>query len=119
MTTSIAEYGAAACASVRRCELEVALWGEAELDRRRLELILRSMAEALLITDARGGITLLNQSAQLLFSQEEIDFKPEVPLRKLAELNHHLWLTQLSEVVDEALGGATVISKELVLGESG
>jgi len=58
MTTMIADYAAIALENVRLHERENALWRQAELERMRLSLILGSMAEGLLITDAKGAITL-------------------------------------------------------------
>src|SRR5579859_6077305 len=50
LTTMIADYAAVALENVRLRERENALWREAELERQRLELIIRSMAEGLMIT---------------------------------------------------------------------
>ena len=63
-----------------------ALWEEAEHERNRLELIISSMAEGLLITNVDGVITSLNSSAQHLFSLAEVDLqqKPHTSLRQLA-----------------------------------
>src|SRR6266851_5196932 len=58
LTTMIADYAAVALENVRLRERETALWRQAELGRQRLELIISSMAEGLLITDAGGAITL-------------------------------------------------------------
>src|SRR5579884_1768682 len=66
LTTMIADYAAVALENVRLREREMALWREAELERQRLELIISSMAEGLLITDSQGAITSLNRSAQQL-----------------------------------------------------
>src|SRR5579859_7313594 len=66
LTTMIADYAAVALENVRLRERETALWRQAELGRQRLELIISSMAEGLLITDACGAINSLNYSAQHL-----------------------------------------------------
>jgi len=116
LTTMIADYAAVALENVRLRERETALWRQAELERQRLELILRSMAEGLLITDVHGAITSLNQSARSIFSQAEIDFKLPVPLYQLAETNDAPWLSRLVEIIDQARRGKTVTNQELVIG---
>ncbi len=119
MTTMIADYAAVALENVRLRERENALWRQAELERQRLELVIRSMAEGLLITDAQGGITSLNQSARLLLSQAQIDFKREIPLRTLAETSDVQWLPRLAQIIDQALAGKTLLNQELIIGSSG
>ncbi len=81
LTTMIADYAAVALENVRLREREMALWRIAEMERHRLERIISSMAEGLLITDQQGVITSLNQSAQQLFNQVQIDLGPEQPSR--------------------------------------
>lgn len=117
-STMIADYAAVALENVRLRERENALWREAELERQRLELIIRSMAEGLLITDARGAIKSLNNSAQQLLAQAQIDFTPDIPLRQLAELSNVPWLPRLTEIIDMAVRGKTVTNQELVAGLS-
>lgn len=116
LTAMIADYAAIALENVRLRERENALWREAELERQRLELIIRSMAEGLLITDARGAITSLNQSARHMLAQSNVHFQLQVPLRELARENAVPWLTKLAEVVEEALHGKTVTNQELFIG---
>lgn len=116
LTTMIADYAAVALENVRLRERETALWRQAEFERQRLELILRSMAEGLLITDAHGSIISLNQSAQLLFSQIGIDFQLPAPLYQLAETNDVPWLSRLVEIIDQARRGKTVTNQELMIG---
>jgi signal transduction histidine kinase len=116
LTTMIADYAAVALENVRLRERETALWRQAEFERQRLELILRSMAEGLLITDVHGDITSLNQSARSIFSQADIDFKPPVPLYQLAETNDLPWLSRLVEIIDQARRGKTVTNQELMIG---
>lgn len=118
LTTMIADYAAVALENVRLRERETALWRQAEFERQRLELIIKSMAEGLLITDAHGAITSLNQSARMLLSQAEIDFKLQVPLSRLSQQSDLPWLVRLTEIVNMALKGKTVISQELVIGTS-
>jgi two-component system phosphate regulon sensor histidine kinase PhoR len=118
LTTMIADYAAVALENVRLRESETALWRQAELERQRLELIIRSMAEGLLITDAQGAITSLNQSAKLILSQAQIDFKLQIPLHKLVITDDKPWLARLAEIVDLALAGNTVINQELMVGTS-
>src|SRR5436853_3856645 len=84
VTTMIADYAAVALENVRLRERETALWRQAEFGWQRLELIISSMAEGLLITDERGAITLLNYSAQHLLTQAQLDLEQNTPLRKLA-----------------------------------
>src|SRR2546421_689331 len=60
LTTMIADYAAVALENVRLRERETALWRQAEIGRQRLELIISSMAEGLLITNEQGGISVLN-----------------------------------------------------------
>jgi two-component system phosphate regulon sensor histidine kinase PhoR len=116
LTTMIADYAAVALENVRLRERETALWRQAEFERQRLELILRSMAEGLLITDARGTVTSLNQSARLLFSQVGIDFKLPVPLYQLAETNKAPWVSRLVEIIGQAQRSKTVTNQEVMIG---
>jgi signal transduction histidine kinase len=117
LTTMIADYAAVALDNVRLRERENALWREAELERMRLELILGSMAEGLLITDAKGAITSLNKSAEMLLAQAQTAFIPGVPLQTLAETSHVPWLPSLVKIINQALSGQTVKSQELVAGK--
>jgi len=123
LTTMIADYAAVALENVRLREREMALWQQAELERRRLELIISSMAEGLLITNAKGAITAhsLNRSAQHLFVQAQVDLEltQETPLQQLAEISNASWLQDLAQIVDQALAGKTVINHELIVGVSG
>lgn len=119
LTSLIADYAAIALENVRLRERENALWRQAELERIRLELIIGSMAEGLLITDARGTIRSLNKSAEQLLTQAQIDFRPEIPLSELAETSSVQWLPRLAEIISSALAGKTVKSQELVAGEDG
>jgi two-component system phosphate regulon sensor histidine kinase PhoR len=119
LTTMIADYAAVALENVRLRERENALWRQAELGRQRLELIIGSMAEGLLITDARGAITLLNNSAQHLLEQVQLDLKPDVPLGILAQTSKVAWLNTLAEIVDQVLAGSTVMNQELIAGDDG
>ena len=119
LTTMIADYAAVALENVRLRERETALWRQAELGRQRLELIISSMAEGLLITDAGGAITLLNYSAQNLLAQAQVDLQQDIPLGKLALTSNVRWLNKLAEIVDQALAGEIVMNQELIAGESG
>ncbi|HEX6556118.1 MAG TPA: ATP-binding protein [Ktedonobacteraceae bacterium] len=119
LTTMIADYAAVALENVRLRERETALWRQAEIGRQRLELIISSMAEGLLITNEQGGITLLNVSAQHLLAQAQLDLKQNTPLRKLALGNNVSWLHKLADIIDEALTGVTVMNQELIAGEAG
>jgi signal transduction histidine kinase len=117
LTTMIADYAAVALENVRLRERENALWRQTEFERQRLELIIRSMAEGLLITDAQGAITSLNQSAQHLLAQANIDFQTEVSLKKLIQTSDVDWLPRLAEIVDQALKNKVVTNQELTIGE--
>ena len=117
LTTMIADYAAVALENVRLRERENALWRQTEFERQRLELIIGSMAEGLLITDAHGAITSLNQSAQHLLAQANIDFQTEVPLKKLISTSETDWLPRLAEIVDQALKNKVVTNQELTIGE--
>ena len=119
LTTMIADYAAVALENVRLRERETALWRQAELGRQRLELIISSMAEGLLITDARGAITLLNYSAQHLLTQAQIDLQQDIPLSSLALTSGVPWLDKLAEIIDKALAGETVMNQEIIAGEIG
>lgn len=124
LTTMIADYAAVALENVRLHEREMALWRDAELERHRLELIIRSMAEGLLITDAQGAFTLLNRSALHLFAQGQVTLEQEapaqpVPLRTLASQQNAGWLLDLAEIVDLALAGNIVMNRELIAGVQG
>src|SRR5437588_1037487 len=119
LTTMIADYAAVALENVRLRQRETALWRQAELGRQRLELIISSMAEGLLITDARGAITMLNNSAQHLLSQAQVELQQDIPLRILAQSSKVAWLNQLADIVEQALSSQTVMNQELIAGESG
>src|SRR5579859_261635 len=118
LTTMIADYAAVAFENVRLRERETALWRQAEIGRQRLELIISSMAEGLLITNERGGITLLNLSAQHLLAQARVDLKQETPLHELATSSNVSWLPRLAKIIDRALKGETVMNQELIAGEA-
>jgi two-component system phosphate regulon sensor histidine kinase PhoR len=121
LTTMIADYAAVALENVRLREREMALWRAAEMERHRLERIISSMAEGLLITDQQGVVRSLNQSAQQLFSQLQIDLSPEqsFSLRKLATSSEIPWLAELADLIDYTLEGNTVLNRELNAGVSG
>ena len=118
LTTMIADYAAVALENVRLRERQSALWEEAERERNRLELIISSMAEGLLITNADGIITSLNSSAQHLFSLADVNLqqKPHTSLRQLAIATKVNWLLDFAEIVDQALAGNVVMNKELTAG---
>ncbi len=121
LTTMIADYAAVALENVRLREREMALWRDAAFERHRLELIISSMAEGLLITDAQGAITSLNSSAQHLLAQAQVNLEQEtpIPLQKLATSNKVSWLSDLAEIVDQALAGNIVMNRELIAGSNG
>jgi PAS domain S-box-containing protein len=118
LTTMIADYAAVALDNVRLREREMALWREAELERQRLELILSSMAEGLLITDRQGAISSLNNSAQHLLAQAglQVDHIVSMPLRLLATSQQAPWLEQLAEIIEQALVGKIVMNREVIAG---
>jgi two-component system, OmpR family, phosphate regulon sensor histidine kinase PhoR len=118
LTTMIADYAAVALENVRLRERQRALWEEAEHERNRLELIINSMAEGLLITNANSVITSLNGSARHLFSLAEVDLqpKPHTSLRQLAATTRVTWLLDFADIVDQALAGKVVTNKELTVG---
>ena len=116
-TAIIADYAAIALETVRLRESENALWRQAELERQRLELILRSMTEALLITDEHGVVTSLNQSARTLLSQVIGNVEIGISLSMLAQMNNTPWLFTLAESVHQALQGYTVKDRELIAGD--
>ncbi len=118
LTTMIADYAAVALENVRLRERQSALWEEAEHERNRLELIISSMAEGLLISNADGIITSLNSSAQHLFSLADVNLqpKPHTSLRQLAIDIKVNWLLDFAEIVDQALAGNVVMNKELTAG---
>jgi two-component system phosphate regulon sensor histidine kinase PhoR len=115
LTTMIADYAAVALENVRLRERERALWRDAEMGRQRLELIINSMAEGLLITSAEGAITSLNNSAQHLLFQAHLPLEEtSTPLRRLAAFNEAKWLTDLADIIDRALAGKIIMGHELV-----
>ncbi len=118
LTTMIADYAAFALENVGLREREHTLWRQAEHERQRLELIIRSMTEGLLITDEQGAIVSMNQSAQQLLSQTVGDLPLYIPLQHLAHAQHIQWIHTLATSVDEALHGNTIVSKEIVAGDS-
>lgn len=118
LTTMIADYAAFALENVGLREREHTLWRRAEHERQRLELIIRSMAEGLLITDEAGAIISANQSARHMLAQISDDLPSNIPLQQLAQTQHSPWLHSLAASVDEALHGNTIVSKEIVVGDS-
>jgi two-component system phosphate regulon sensor histidine kinase PhoR len=115
LTTMIADYAAVALENVRLRERERALWRDAEMERQRLVLIINSMAEGLLITNAEGAITSLNNSAQHLLFQARLPLEEtSTPLRRLAAFNEAKWLTDLADIIDRALAGHVIMGHELV-----
>ncbi len=116
LTTMIADYAAVALENVRLRERENALWRQAELERQRLELIIRSMAEGLLITDVTGTITALNQSAHYLLSQVKVELQPKMSLRIQATTSDIPWLHRLVEIIGQAQKGVIITNQELVAG---
>lgn len=118
MTAMIADYAAIALENVRLHERENALWRQAELERMRLSLIIGSMAEGLLITDAKGVITSLNTSAEQLLAQAQVSFSSDLLLHKLAGTSDVQWISRLAKIVDQALAGYTVKNQELVAGQA-
>lgn len=119
MTGMIADYAAVALDNASLRERENALWRQAELERRRLELTLRSMTESLLIINELGAIVSLNQSAQQLFLQEKIDLKLDIPFREQSMLQTVSWLPSLLDIIDRALAGQTITNQEIVIGQRG
>ncbi|HEU0004064.1 MAG TPA: ATP-binding protein [Ktedonobacteraceae bacterium] len=115
LTTMIADYAAVALENVRLRERERALWRDAEVERQRLELVINSMAEGLLITNAEGAITSLNNSAQHLLSQARLPLEETTtPLRRLALFNEAKWLSDLADIIDRALAGNIIRGHELL-----
>lgn len=121
LTTMIADYAAVAMENVRLREREMALWHDAEMERHRLERILSSMAEGLLITDRDGVVTSLNNSARQFFLQAvgDLELDPGFSLRKLAGEHAIDWFSDLADLVDHALNGYRVYNQELNAGNSG
>ncbi|HEX7736557.1 MAG TPA: ATP-binding protein [Ktedonobacteraceae bacterium] len=121
LTTMIADYAAVALENVRLREREMALWSAAEMERHRLERIIGSMAEGLLITDQQGVVMSLNRSAEQLFSQVQVELGGNQPLslRKLASSGEVPWMGELADLIDYALAGHTVHNQELNVGVSG
>jgi two-component system, OmpR family, phosphate regulon sensor histidine kinase PhoR len=115
LTTMIADYAAVALENVRLRERERSLWRDAEMERQRLVLIINSMAEGLLITNAEGAITSLNNSAQHLLFQARLPLEEtSTPLRRLAAFNEAKWLTDLADIIDRALAGHIIMGHELM-----
>jgi two-component system phosphate regulon sensor histidine kinase PhoR len=116
LTTMIADYAAVALENVGLREREHALWRMAEYERQRLELVIRSMTEGLLITNEQGAILSMNSSAQQLLAETGNDLPIGVPLRNLAQASNIQWLHILTDCVEQALHGKTVENHELVAG---
>ncbi len=119
LTTILADYAALALENVGLHEREHALWREAEHERQRLELIIRSMTEGLLITDEHGSIVSINQSAQHLLAQLVHDLPSNIPLQQFAQTQKVQWLQLLATSVDEVLHGNTIVSKEIIADNRG
>ena len=119
ITAMIADYAAVALDNARLRERENALWRSAELGRKRLELILRSMAECLFITNSDGAIVSLNPSAHQLFAREGIELKLNVPLRDQDVVHKHGWLLRLADIIIQAQAGESVLNQELIINEHG
>jgi two-component system phosphate regulon sensor histidine kinase PhoR len=121
LTTMIADYAAVALENVRLRERHIALWRAADHERQRLELIISSMAEGLLITNPQGAIVSLNRSAQQLFALAAVVLEQETPtsLRHLAANTNVSWLSDLADIIDQALDGTTVMHRELIAGVTG
>ena len=118
LTTMIADYAAVALENVSLHEREMALLRDAVLERQRLELIISSMAEGLLITNEKGTITSMNKSAQRLLAQTERTLPQDslVPLRSLARQYEAQWIADLAGIIDQALTGKTILNQEVILG---
>ncbi len=119
LTTMIADYAAIALENVQLHERETALWKKAETERLRLELIISSMAEGLLITDTQGNITFCNPSARHLFSQGQVELLHEIPLKQMAKDQQAPWLKELAEILQQALDGHRLIQQEVIAGVQG
>ncbi|HEX4206507.1 MAG TPA: ATP-binding protein [Ktedonobacteraceae bacterium] len=119
MTTMIADYSAIALENVHLRERENAHWRQAEFERQRLELIIGSMAEGLLITDVKESILSFNNSAQKLLAQAHVNLQQALPLRTAAMSSDAPWLSRLADIITEALQGTTVFNQELVIGITG
>ncbi len=118
LTTMIADYAAVALENVSLREREMTLLRDAVLERQRLELVIGSMAEGLLITNEKGAITSLNSSAQRLLAQTELSLPQDslMPLGLLAKQYEVKWIADLAEIIDQALTGKTIMNQEIVLG---
>lgn len=119
LTTMIADYAAVALENVHLREGETRLWRQAEIGRQRLELIISSMAEGLLITDEQGVVTLLNSSAMHLLAQAGIELKLNTPLPTQSTGGNTSQLLQLASIIERALAGETVMNQEFIVGRSG
>ncbi len=118
LTTMIADYAAVALENVSLREREMGLLRDAVLERHRLELIISSMAEGLLITDEKGAITSLNSSAQRLLALTELVLPQDAqePLRTLASRHGAKWIADLAEIIDQALAGKIIMNQEVIIG---
>lgn len=114
ITGMIADYAAVALENARLRERETALWRRAETERNRLELIIRSMTEGLLIANEQGIITSLNQSAQQLLTHAQLTLRTDIPLRDQDITQQVTWVHRLSEIIDMALAEQLVTNQELI-----
>jgi len=112
----IADYAAVALDNVRLREDERRLWEAAMLEHQRLELIIASMAEGLIIVDEVGRITHLNPVARGLFAGASPQAREWQTLAHLAGQSDAPWVAVVADILSASLGGKVVMNHEVLAG---
>jgi two-component system phosphate regulon sensor histidine kinase PhoR len=112
----IADYAAVALENVRLREDERRLWEAAMLEHQRLELVIASMAEGLIIVDEVGRITHLNPVARNLFASAAPGAREWQSLAHLTGQSDAPWIAAVGEILSASLTGKVVMNHELLAG---
>jgi two-component system phosphate regulon sensor histidine kinase PhoR len=112
----IADYAAVALDNVRLREDERRLWAAAMLEHQRLELIIASMAEGLIIVDEVGRITHLNPVARSLLALATPDAREWQSLAHFSGQSDAAWVGTMGAILSASLAGKVVMNHELLVG---